>query len=84
MNHLISARTNIMYSKTKEEGKEEYKRFQEVILLVDTPSYKYSNEGEIIRERGINELRFTVSEKGFGDFIDLLTKLKDIQESELS
>jgi hypothetical protein len=84
MNHLISVRTNILYSKIKEEGKEEeYKRFQELIFLVDTPTYRYSNEGEIIRERGLNEVRFTVSDNAFEQLITMLGKLKEVDESEL-
>lgn len=87
MNHLVSIRTNILYAKKakKEEAEpDEYKRFQELIFLVDKPTYKRTNDDEIIRERGIEELRFTVSDKVFDELIKLLLKLKDVEESELS
>jgi hypothetical protein len=79
MNHLVSIRTNIMYAKKGEE----FEKFQELILLVDKPSYKFSNEGEVVRERGIEELRFCVSEKAFEQFIEFLEKIKDAKESDL-
>lgn len=79
MNHLLSIRTNIMYSKEKEK----YNRFQEIILLVDKPLYRYSTEGEIVMERGIEELRFVVSVIAFEDLINVLSKLKEADESEL-
>lgn len=41
-------------------------------------------EGEIIRERGLDEVRFTVSDKAFEQLIKLLEKLKDVDETELS
>lgn len=86
MNHLISVRTNIIYAKKKkrdEEEPDEYKRFQELIFLVDKPNYRYSTEGEIVRERGIEEVRFTVSESAYDELVKLLVKLQDIDESEL-
>jgi hypothetical protein len=87
MNHLISLRTNILYAKKAKKEKtepDEFKRYQELIFLVDKPNYRYSTEGEIVRERGIEEVRFTVSEKAFDELIKLLVKLKDTDESELS
>jgi len=87
MNTLVSVRTNIIYSKKKKrdaEGKEEFERHQELIFLLDKPTYRYSNEGAIIRERGLEEARFTVSKESFEELIKLLTKLKDVDESELS
>lgn len=86
MNHLISIRTNIIYAKKKKEQEneqDEYKRYQELIFLVDKPTYRQTNSAEIIRERAIEELRFTVSDKAFDELIKVLTKLKDIEESEL-
>lgn len=88
MNTLVSIRTNIVYAKKKKKEdshhEEEYSRHQELIFLVDKPAYRYSNEGEIIRERQLDELRFTVSEKSFETLIELLKKLKDADESDLS
>lgn len=83
MNSLVSIRTNIVYSKKVKEGEAKYNRHQELILLVDKPKYSYSNEGEIVRERGLEELRFTVSDKGFEQLIGLLEKLKDVEPDEL-
>jgi hypothetical protein len=82
MNTLVSIRTNIIYSK-EVTGKEKYNRNQELILLVDKPKYTYSNEGEIVRERGLEELRFTVSEKGFEQLIKMLEKMKEVEPDEL-
>jgi hypothetical protein len=83
MNSLISIRTNIFYNKEVKEGEETYNRHQELIMLVDKPKYTYSNEGEIVRERGLEELRFTVSEKGFEQLIEMLEKMKEVEPDEL-
>ena len=87
MNTLISVRTNIFYAKKKkkdENSEDEFVRHQELIFLVDKPTYHYSNEGEIVRERGIDEVRFVVSDNAFEQLIKHLDKLKNIDESELS
>lgn len=79
MSQLISVRTNIFYSKVGEE----YKRNQELVFLVDKPTYKFSNEGEVIRERGIEEVRIMVGEYAYDQLLEILTKFKTIEESEL-
>ncbi len=79
MSQLISVRTNIFYSKVGEE----YKRNQELVFLVDKPTYKFSNEGEVIRERGIEEVRIMVGESAYDQLLEILTKFKTIEESEL-
>jgi len=85
MNHLLSIRTNILYSKSKnKDGEETYNRFQELIFLVDKPQYLSTNEGDIVRQRTIEELRFTVSDEAFDEMIRHLLKIKGISESELS
>lgn len=87
MNHLMSIRTNIIYSKNKKGNINEpdnFVKFQELIFLINKPSYRVSNESEIIRERNIEELRFVVSEKNFDTMMDLLNKLKIAEESDLS
>ena len=85
MNTLLSVRTNIVYAKKQNENNEdEFVRHQELIFLVEKPNYRYSTEGEIIRERSIDEVRFTVSVKSFDKLIEVLERLKDIDESELS
>jgi hypothetical protein len=86
MNTLISVRTNIVYIKKKKKGEksaDEFIRNQELIFLVDKPNYRYSNEGQIIRERGLDELRFTISDKAFEQLIKMLETMKDVDENEL-
>ena len=87
MNTLLSIRTNIFYSKKEKKDKttqDEFVKHHELIFLVDKPKYTQTNGGEIVRERAVEELRFTVSEKAFETLIEHLVKLKDIDESELS
>jgi len=87
MNTLLSIRTNILYSKKdkkKKEDADEFVKHHELIFLVDKPKYQQTNSGEIIRERAVDELRFTVSERAFDELIKLLVKLQNADESELS
>lgn len=87
MNTLLSIRTNIIYSKKEKKDKttqDEFVKHHELIFLVDKPKYTQTNGGDIVRERAVEELRFTVSEKAFEALIEHLVKLKDIDESELS
>ena len=87
MNTLLSIRTNIIYSKKDKKRKEdvdEFVKHHELIFLVDKAKYTQTNGGDIIRERAVDELRFTVPEKAFDTLIEYLVKLKDIDESELS
>ena len=87
MNTLISVRTNLLYSKKDKKQKEdadEFVKHHELIFLVDKPQYHQTNSGEIVRERAIDELRFTVSEKAYDELIKGLVKLQSIDESELS
>jgi hypothetical protein len=79
MNHLISIRTNVMYAKDGDD----YKRYQELIFLVDKPQYRQTNGGEIVRERAIDELRFTVSDIAFDELINLLQKIREADEKDL-
>ena len=84
MNNLLSIRTNIYYSKEKsKEGEETYKRFHELVFLIDKPQYISTNEGDIVRQRIIDELRFSISDDDFDLMINHILKLKDIDESEL-
>jgi hypothetical protein len=51
MNHLLSIRSNIIYSKEKsKDGEEIYNKFHELIFLVDKPQYLSTNEGDIVRQ----------------------------------
>jgi hypothetical protein len=79
MKNLVSIRTNKYYSK---EG-EEYKKIHELVFLTDSAKYSQTNSGDIVRERAIEEIRFSVTDKGFEQMIDLLTKLKDAKEEDL-
>jgi len=86
MNTLLSIRTNLLYAKKEKKNKEDVDEFikhHELIFLVDKPKYQQTNSGEIIRERAIEELRFTVSENAFDQLIKILVRLKDVDESEL-
>ena len=86
MNTLIQIRTNIYYSKKDKKDKkekDEYIRFNELILLVDKAKYTHTNSGEIVRERGVDELRFSVSRDSLEALITMLTKFKDVDETDL-
>ena len=80
MNQLVEIRTNIVYTKENDN----YKKLQELIFLIEKPSYKFTNEQEVIRTRELTELRFTVTEKAFDQMLSLLTHLKDINEEDLA
>lgn len=80
MNQLVEIRTNIVYTKENDN----YKKLQELIFLIEKPSYKFTNEQEVIRTRELTELRFTVTEKVFDQMLSLLTHLKDINEEDLA
>jgi len=86
MNQLLEVRKNISY--VKGDDPDEYIRVHEIVLIVDKPVYiKNHNdkgEAEIIRERGCDELRFTLSsDEQYDAFLKILTRYKDIDESEL-
>jgi len=57
MNTLIQVRSNIFYTKKEKANKrqkDEFIRFNEIVLLVDEATYTHTNSGEIVRERGVN------------------------------
>jgi hypothetical protein len=83
MGALLSVRTNIRYAKEVVDGVEKYIRSQELIFLVDKPEYSFTNEGTVVRSRAINEFRCDVGDKGLEQLIELLTKLKDVEPSDL-
>lgn len=83
MGALISVRTNIRYAKEVVDGKDEFKRNQELVFLVDKPEYSFTNEGTVVRSRAIDEFRCDVGEKGLEQLIELLNKLKDAEPSDL-
>jgi len=79
MSQLISVRTNIFYTKVKGE----YLRNQELIFLLDKPKYSFTNENEVLRERGIEEVRMMISQSAFEQMLEILTSLKDVKEEDL-
>ena len=79
MKHLASIRANVLY--TKEKG--EYKKINEIVLLSDGPEYKYSNEGEIVRQRSLQEHRFLVDNAGIDNLIAVLEKIKEVENEDL-
>jgi hypothetical protein len=84
MNQLLEIRKNIYYTK-KESSSEEYNRVHEIVLILDEPKYKQTNEGNIVRERGCKEVRFTIpSDEMFDEVLTVLTKIKEAKEENLS
>jgi hypothetical protein len=86
MNTLLSIRTNILYAKKAKKSKEdadEFIKHHELIFLVDKPKYTQTNGGEIIRERAVDELRFTVAESVFDDLLETLNTIKNAEENQL-
>jgi hypothetical protein len=83
MNQLVSIRTNVFYLKEPNTEKE-FTRLQEIILLVDKPKYTYSNEGEVLRERAVEELRFSVGEEALEQLISQFEKLKNVDPNDLA
>lgn len=76
---LISVRSNIIYTKHGDE----YMKFHELVFVVDESKYKRTNEGEIIREREVSDVRFTISDSKFDALIGLLEHLKNAKEEDL-
>lgn len=84
MNNLISLAQNNLYAKRKDKaGKEEYKKFIELVFLVDEPEFIYTNEGSISRQRKLKRVVVTVNESQLDELILQLEKVKTIDESEL-
>ena len=81
MKQLIQVRNNIFYRKTEEEG--ELVRFNEIVLLFDVAEYKTTNEGDVIRNRAIEECRFAVSQDSLGSLIETLEAYKNVTEKDL-
>ncbi len=86
MKQLLSIRTNILYKKSEKKNEtdaDEFKKFFELIFLCDKAEYKRTNEGSIIRERGLDETRFVVSEKSMDEFIAQLVQIKEAKDEDL-
>jgi hypothetical protein len=83
MNQLLEIRKNIYYTK-KESDSKEYNRVHEIIMVVDEPKYTRTNEGDVIRERGCKEIRFTInSDESFDRFVEIMTMYKESKEEDL-
>jgi len=80
MKQIADVRTNIFYTK---EG-EEYTKMFEVVLLLDCPTYRRTNDGAMIRERDIEEVRIMVTPKNADTLAKLFEGLKDLTESDLT
>lgn len=82
MKTILQVRDNIYYKKEKADS-EEYTKIHELVFLLDNPSYKRTNEGDIIRERGIEEVRFAVTDEGIDNLIEALQSYKEAKEENL-
>jgi hypothetical protein len=73
MKTLLSVNANIFYEKDKVG---ELKKIFELVWIVDNPEYQFTNEGEIIRNRGIKEFRFLVNDKAMNKLIESLQNIQ--------
>ena len=81
MKQLVAINTNIYYTKD-EQGKET--KYNELVFITDHAVYNYSNQGEIVRERKLEEQRFVVKNENIKGIIGTLTKLMEATEKDLS
>ena len=82
MKSILQVRDNIYYKKETADS-DEYTKIHELVILLDNPSYKRTNEGDVIRERGVDEVRFAVSDKGLDSLIEVLQSYKEAKEENL-
>lgn len=80
MKSLAGIRTNIYYTK---DGEGVETKHHEIVLLLDKPEYTRSNTGEIIRQRSIEEQRFTVTNDGFKGLLAGLLEHIEAEEKDL-
>jgi len=84
MKTILQVRDNIFYTKEVADNTEPvFKKIHELVILLDNPSYKRTNEGDIIRERGIEEVRFAVTDDGIDNLIEVLQSYKEAKEENL-
>lgn len=81
MKQLIQVRNNIFYKKTDDD--KELTRLNEIVMLFDVAEYKTTNEGDVIRNRAIEECRFIVSQDSLGGLIETLEAYKNADETDL-
>jgi hypothetical protein len=83
MSQLLQIRKNITYGK-KDSKDEELIPIHEIILVVDKPQYTRTNEGDIIRERGCEQLRFTIEgDEAYDKFIAIFIAYKESKPEDL-
>ncbi len=84
MNQLISISQNNYYIKTKDkDGADKFKKYIELVFLVDKPNFIYSNEGEVVRERLLERLAVTLDEKHLDVLILKLLEVQKAKEEDL-
>lgn len=84
MNQLISISQNNYYIKTKDkDGSDKFKKYIEIVFLVDKPDFSFSNEGEIIRQRGLDRLAITLDEQHLDVLILKLLEVQKAKEEDL-
>jgi hypothetical protein len=82
LNMIREVRFNEFYRK-EENG--EYKRFVEVIFLLDKAEYSLNNEGEIIRQRALDKISFVSGENNLINIGELLIQVgKNKKEKEVT
>ena len=82
MSTLVQIRMNKFYVKSYSKGK--YTPIREVVLVLDKPKYKRNNEGDVIRERDCEEVRFRIDgDENYDKLIEVLKTYKDSKEEDL-
>lgn len=74
MNHFVGMAHNEYYTIDK-DGKQEL--VVEMVLLFDRPDYQLTNDGQIIRNRKVEEARFVVSKRNLDTMIASLTRTSE-------
>ena len=80
MESLTATRSNIIYTKDKEE----YQKHFEMVFLTNSANYSLSNEFDIVRSRAIKEQRVVISEKNLKEIIAMLVKFQNIKDEDLA
>lgn len=75
MNQLLQVRSNTYYEKTNEGLRE----LKELVFLTVKPSYKLSNEHELVRERTLSEFRVVTTKDQIDTLIKTLEKVRDTE-----
>ena len=85
MNKLHGLNTNTVYHKKPKKHKDDpdvFEKFTELIFILERPSYGFKNDGTVIRERAIEECRFTVSNENLETLGKTILALKDIDDED--